>query len=65
MTIKHRPHQHQARSPGTRGRPAQDLHSGMEAVTGDIRELVYGRRPPAHRRPRPGAGRTAARARRR
>ncbi|MEU4702180.1 sensor histidine kinase [Nonomuraea dietziae] len=35
------------RAPGTADDLLKDLHSGMEAVTGDIRELVYGLRPPA------------------
>ncbi|GIH25578.1 hypothetical protein Aph01nite_38880 [Acrocarpospora phusangensis] len=35
------------RSPGTADDLLQDLRSGMDAVAGDIRELVYGLRPPA------------------
>ncbi|GAA0419136.1 hypothetical protein GCM10010160_53910 [Acrocarpospora corrugata] len=36
-----------SRSPATADDLLEDLRSGMEAVTGDIRELVYGLRPPA------------------
>ncbi|MFE3450424.1 sensor histidine kinase [Nonomuraea sp. NPDC059194] len=35
------------RAPATADDLLKDLHSGMQAVTGDIRELVYGLRPPA------------------
>ncbi|MEV2268817.1 sensor histidine kinase [Nonomuraea africana] len=35
------------RAPSTADDLLKDLHNGMEAVTGDIRELVYGLRPPA------------------
>ncbi|MGV9304039.1 sensor histidine kinase [Nonomuraea sp. NPDC003727] len=35
------------RAPSTADDLLKDLHSGMEAVTGDIRTLVYGLRPPA------------------
>ncbi|TMR16552.1 sensor histidine kinase [Nonomuraea turkmeniaca] len=35
------------RSPEAADELLQELHTGMSAVTGDIRELVYGLRPPA------------------
>ncbi|GAA0983622.1 hypothetical protein GCM10009555_055760 [Acrocarpospora macrocephala] len=35
------------RSPGTADDLLQDLRTGMDAVAGDIRDLVYGLRPPA------------------
>ncbi|GLW97089.1 sensor histidine kinase [Microtetraspora sp. NBRC 16547] len=35
------------RSPATADDLLRDLRTGMDAVTGDIRELVYGLRPPA------------------
>ncbi|WP_155347184.1 sensor histidine kinase [Acrocarpospora pleiomorpha] len=36
-----------SRSPGTADDLLQDLRTGMDAVAGDIRDLVYGLRPPA------------------
>ncbi|MEU6409496.1 sensor histidine kinase [Microbispora sp. NPDC046933] len=36
-----------ARSPDTADNLLRDLRTGMDAVAGDIRELVYGLRPPA------------------
>ncbi|MCT9930042.1 sensor histidine kinase [Planotetraspora sp. A-T 1434] len=35
------------RSPGTADRLLQDLRGGMDAVSADVRQLVYGLRPPA------------------